>query len=226
MGVPSLPPHTGARLYDLLFPVVTREAAWRPYLISQLVGGLTTTPPGSPSSGDALQPAEAPVILDVGAGTGKQALAIAAAAPHARVIGLEPGNAVHAARTKNNPNGVEWLQGEAQALPLPDGSVDRIVISLALHHMTPTVRTAALAEFRRVLQPDGGLYVVEFGKPADPFMRFASAAARRLDDYDGMRDPYAGRIPAVLRAAGFHPRPGLRRRTPGGVVEVTEAWVV
>ena len=72
----------GAQLYDLLFPVVTRESAWRPRLISQLVAGLpvTTTPPGEASS-------SGPVILDVGAGTGKQALAIADAAPHAREIG-------------------------------------------------------------------------------------------------------------------------------------------
>ena len=33
----------GAQLYDLLFPVVTRESAWRPRLISQLVAGLPVT---------------------------------------------------------------------------------------------------------------------------------------------------------------------------------------
>ena len=210
----------GAQLYDLLFPVVTRESAWRPRLISQLVAGLpvTTTPPGEAAS-------SGPVILDVGAGTGKQALAIADAAPHARVIAVEPGSNVPAARQKPNPHQVEFLQGEAQALPLAAGSVDRVVISLALHHMSAPVRRDALAEFRRVLKPDGRLHVVEFGKPSDPFMRMASAFARRLDDYDGMRDPYAGRIPAILIAAGFHVRPGRRRRTPAGVIEVTEAWL-
>lgn len=209
----------GAQVYDLLFPVVTRESAWRPRLISQLVAGLpvTTPPPGPEPSG--------PVILDVGAGTGKQALAIADAAPHARVLAVEPGSNVHSARTKPNPRGVEFIQGEAQALPLPDDSVDRIVISLALHHMTAEVRRDALAEFRRVLKADGRLHVVEFGKPSDPFMRLASAVARRLDDYEGMREPYAGRIPAILVAAGFRVRPGRRSRTPGGVIEVTEAWL-
>ena len=165
----------GAQLYDLLFPVVTRESAWRPRLISQLVAGLpvTTTPPGEASS-------SGPVILDVGAGTGTQALAIADAAPHARVIAVEPGSNVHAARQKPNPHGVEFLQGEAQALPLAAGSVDRVVISLALHHMSAPVRREALAEFRRVLKPDGRLHVVEFGKPSDPFMRAASAFARQI----------------------------------------------
>lgn len=234
MTVPALPPHTGARLYDLLFPVVTRENAWRPRLISQLVSGLpvTTTPPGPAAtpppappatSGSPGAPSSAPLILDVGAGTGTQALAIAAAAPHARVVGLEPGNAVHAARAKPNPHGVEWVRGEAQRLPFPDDAVDRIVISLALHHMTPAVRRAALAEFRRVLRPDGRLHVVEVGRPTDPLMRLMTAIARRLDDPVGMRDPYAGRVPALLHAAGFRVRPGRRRRTPAGVVEVTEA---
>ncbi len=163
------------------------------------------------------------VILDVGAGTGKQALAIADAAPHARVIAVEPGSNVHAARQKPNPHQVEFIQGEAQALPLAAGSVDRIVISLALHHMSAPVRRDALAEFRRVLKPDGRLHVVEFGKPSDPFMQAASAFARRLDDYDGMRDPYAGRIPAILIAAGFHvrlaaaPHAGWGHRGHGGL---------
>ena len=207
-------PMTGAQVYDLLFPVVTREWAWRPRLISQLVAGLpaTTAAPG-------------PVIVDVGAGTGTQALAIAAAAPHARVIAVEPGINIHAAATKPNPHGVQWIQGDARSLPLADAAVDRVVISLALHHMTAEVRRAALAEFRRVLKSDGRLHVVEFGKPSDPLMRATSALARRLDDYEGMRDPFAGRIPAILVAAGFRVRPGRRRRTPGGVIEVTEAWV-
>jgi len=216
--LPALPAHAGARLYDVLFPLVTRERAWRPRLISQLVSGLpvTTTPPGPAAT-------PPPLILDIGAGTGTQALAIAAAAPHARVVGLEPGNAVHAARAKPNPHGVEWVRGEAQRLPFPDDAVDRIVISLALHHMTPAVRRAALAEFRRVLRPDGRLHVVEVGRPTDPLMRLMTAIARRLDDPVGMRDPYAGRVPALLHAAGFRVRPGRRRRTPAGVVEVTEA---
>ncbi|NLI19050.1 MAG: class I SAM-dependent methyltransferase [Actinomycetales bacterium] len=217
MGEIALNPR-GAQVYDLLFPVVTREWAWRPRLISQLVAGLpvTTTAPSEAAS--------SPVILDVGAGTGTQALAIAAAAPHARVVAVEPGTSVHAAHLKPNPHGVVWVRADAAALPFADGSADRIVISLALHHMSGEVRRSALREFRRVLAPDGRLHVVEFGRPTDPFMRVMSAVGRRLDDYDGMRDPYAGRIPALLHAAGFHVRPGRRRRTPGGVIEVTEAW--
>lgn len=201
----------GALVYDLLFPVVTREWAWRPLLLSAVVAGAATR-----SGVDR-------VILDAGAGTGNQALALAAAAPGARVLAVEPGPVVHAARRKSNPHGVAWVRADARALPLADASVDRVVVTLALHHMSPVVRAAALAEFRRVLRPDGRLHVVEFARPADPLMRAVSAVARRLDDPEGMREPYAGRVPAILRAAGFRVRPGQRRRTPAGVLELTEA---
>ncbi|MGH2896976.1 MAG: class I SAM-dependent methyltransferase, partial [Solirubrobacteraceae bacterium] len=51
-----------------------------------------------------------------------------------------------------------YLVGRAEELPLPDASVDVAVFMRTLHHVPPA---AALREARRVLRPDGAVYVAE-----------------------------------------------------------------
>ncbi|KAF8057919.1 Scube3 [Scenedesmus sp. PABB004] len=55
--------------------------------------------------------------------------------------------------------GTEFVQAAAEALPLPDGSVDVVVQMYAAHEMPEDARVAAAAEAFRVLRP-GGLAVL------------------------------------------------------------------
>ncbi|MEL6710415.1 MAG: bifunctional demethylmenaquinone methyltransferase/2-methoxy-6-polyprenyl-1,4-benzoquinol methylase UbiE [Pseudomonadota bacterium] len=58
---------------------------------------------------------------------------------------------------------VHYVQIDAEQLPLPDDSVDRITIAFGLRNVTDKDR--ALAEMYRVLKPGGRSLILEFSKP-------------------------------------------------------------
>ncbi|MCM3845778.1 class I SAM-dependent methyltransferase [Pseudonocardia sp. DR1-2] len=103
-------------------------------------------------------------VLEIGCGTGNVLLRATEAVPTATVRGVDPDpEAVAMARRKAAEAGVELeLQvGVAEDLPLDDGSVDRVLSSLMLHHIAADARVAALREAHRVLAPGGSLHLVD-----------------------------------------------------------------
>ena len=96
---------------------------------------------------------------------------------------------------------VRILAASAEALPLPDQSVDTVVTTFTLCTI-PDVR-AALVEFRRVLQPPGELLFCEHGAAPNPGVR------RWQDRLDGVWGHVAGgchlnrEIAPLIQAAGF-----------------------
>lgn len=62
---------------------------------------------------------------------------------------------------EKNPE-VETKIGTFFAIPYPDHSFDFVVSSYALHHLTDQQKCLALAEFERVLKPDGRLAIADF----------------------------------------------------------------
>ena len=90
-------------------------------------------------------------IADVGAGTGKLTRALAAAGFD--VVAVEPLPGLRE-RLRAAAPGVEALAGTAEALPLPDASVDAVACADAFHWFDGP---PAVAEFARVIRPGGGL---------------------------------------------------------------------
>jgi SAM-dependent methyltransferase len=97
------------------------------------------------------EPADA---LDVGAGTGQLAAALAQAG--ARVTAIEPGDETRRLLQRRLDEEVQVLNARAEALPLPDSSADLVVCADSFHWLDAA---RALAEFRRVLRPGGRLCV-------------------------------------------------------------------
>jgi SAM-dependent methyltransferase len=97
-------------------------------------------------------------VLDVGCGPGGLVRQLAAGG--ARPIGLEISDVQLATARARDPGG-RYLVGRAEDLPLPDDSIDLVIFMRALHHVPVEAMTAALIESRRVLRPDGLLYVAE-----------------------------------------------------------------
>ncbi|MFI6926636.1 class I SAM-dependent methyltransferase [Nonomuraea spiralis] len=99
----------------------------------------------------ALEAAPGPRVLDLGAGTGKLTATLAELG--AEVVAVEPDPAMLAELRRSLP-GVRALAGSAEAIPLPDGSVDAVVAGNAMHWFDMAV---AGPEIARVLAPGGVL---------------------------------------------------------------------
>ena len=94
-------------------------------------------------------------IADVGAGTGKLTRALVAA-PDAEVVALDPDPAMLAALREAVP-GVPTFVGSAERMPLPDASLDAIVLGQAWHWVEPV---AASVEIGRVVRSGGVLGLI------------------------------------------------------------------
>jgi ubiquinone/menaquinone biosynthesis C-methylase UbiE len=106
-------------------------------------------------------------VLEIGAGSGlnfpfygDQVQRVLALDPSARLLGFARRRAA-AAKVP-----VEFLLGSATAIPLPDNSIDTVVMTWTLCSIPDA--SAALAEMRRVLKGDGQLLFVEHGLAPDP----------------------------------------------------------
>jgi SAM-dependent methyltransferase len=96
-----------------------------------------------------LGPAPGPRVLDLGAGTGK--LTVTLIELGAEAIAVEPDLAMLAELRRAVPT-VRALPGSAEAIPLPDSSVDAVVAGNAMHWFEMDV---AGPEIARVLVPGG-----------------------------------------------------------------------
>ena len=65
--------------------------------------------------------------------------------------------------------GIEWLAGDAEALPFADRSFDLYTIAFGLRNVTRIER--ALAEARRVLKPGGRFLCLEFTPAISPLLQ-------------------------------------------------------
>jgi len=93
-------------------------------------------------------------VLDLAAGTGKLTRQLV---PYAlEVVAVEPGDEMRRVLQEVVP-GVEALFGTAEAIPLPDESVDVVTVAQAFHWFDAD---RAVAEIARVLRPGGGLGLI------------------------------------------------------------------
>lgn len=142
-------------------------------------------------------------VLDLGCGTGTLAVMIKQSAPEAQVTGLDGDEQVLTiARTKAeraNLN-IQLDHGLAYELPYPDHSFDVAVSSFVIHHLTSEDKVRAFKEVRRVLRPDGWFHILDFGRPVN-FLTRIQALAFKL--FEQTADNFNGRIPSMLKEAGF-----------------------
>src|SRR5213078_4343623 len=89
-------------------------------------------------------------ILDLGCGTGRFSEALAVRFD-AEVIGIDPSEKMlEQARSKAHDPRIRYGPGRGESIPLPDGSVDLIFMSMIFHHFdNPKL---AARECRRVLR--------------------------------------------------------------------------
>ena len=115
-------------------------------------------------------------LLDVAGGTGDIAFRFLSRAPGAQatVCDLTEPMLVEGrkrAEAERMAGALDWVVGDAMALPFPDASFDRYTISFGIRNVTRV--QDALAEAFRVLRPGGRLMVLEFSQLPVPALQWA-----------------------------------------------------
>lgn len=122
-------------------------------------------------------------VLDVATATGNTAFALA---PHAqRITGLDltPEMLAEAGRqaAARGITNVDFVLGDAEAMPFPDATFDVVTCRIAAHHFPDVARFCR--ETYRVLKPGGRCLLVDNVAPEDDVLD------RFMNGIDKLRDP-------------------------------------
>lgn len=112
------------------------------------------------------------IVVDIACGTGDLTLAFANKTTQP-VIGIDFTYAMLPIANRKSINANQksaiFINGDAQALPLPDGCCDVVSIAFGIRNVQDIPQ--ALSEFYRVLRPGGRVIVLEFSEPTNPLVR-------------------------------------------------------
>jgi demethylmenaquinone methyltransferase/2-methoxy-6-polyprenyl-1,4-benzoquinol methylase len=146
--------------YDLMNRLMTggRDVAWRRLAVREVLRGRDPA---------ALR------VLDVATGTGDLAIALRDAGA-GEVVGLDFSAPMLAEARRKEASGfalehIEWIEGDAVALPFPAASFDAVTVGFGLRNM-PSY-PGALREMARVLRPGGVLVCLETTPLAVPVLQ-------------------------------------------------------
>jgi len=176
--------------YDRVVAVMSRERVWRSAMLRLIA------------------PADEDLIVDVGAGTGSLAVALKQRAPSCRLVAIDPDPAVlEIARAKGEAlaRGIEWRHGMGDQISefVADGSANKVVSSLVLHHCDLPVKQRILGAMAKVLQPGGLLVIADYGRQRTPWMRALFLLVQVVDGFKTTSQNARGILPRLIADAGF-----------------------
>src|SRR5713226_1571133 len=135
-------------------------------------------------------------LLDVGGGTGAATERFAMGCNE--VVVLEPDRRKVAEGRKLRP-AIRFVEGQAEEIPFPDRTFDRVTSVVAFHHMGNQER--ALEEMRHVLRDSGRIVLFELPPARAPGPLFRWIAGYRHAGHMAFHGP--DELTAKLRSAGF-----------------------
>jgi len=189
--------------YDQTAIATTYDTArgYRPEVLRQWLDLVAAHAPSAPK-----------LIVDLGCGTGRFTQPLADRF-EAKVIGIDPSERMLAAARAKPGNGRgEFRQASSEKLPLADGCVDMIFMSMVLHHLPD--RPATARECRRILRDGGRLCVRNCTRDiVYPQSRF----------FPGMLPMVDADLPSSADVVALFEAAGLRSRAHETVTQVIAA---
>lgn len=140
-------------------------------------------------------------LLDLACGPGSLTLDLAPYVGSATGLDLTPAmlEQARAAQEKRGIEGIQWVQGDAAALPFPDGAFTLVTSSAAFHHFADPAKV--LSEMARVCRSGGRVVVIDVTPEAEK--------AEAYDRMERMRDPSHGHAHSIGELGGIGRRLGL-----------------
>ena len=139
-------------------------------------------------------------VLDLGSGTGRFSPSLAESFGGA-VYGVEPSAGMRRAAVEGSAHpAVLYLEGSADAIPLPDASVDLVLLYLVWHHVPD--HAAAAAEIRRVLRPGGRVLMRSTFSDRMPYLAWHTYFPRAVE-LEREIFPSTGEVEREFAAAGM-----------------------
>ncbi|MAY32047.1 MAG: bifunctional demethylmenaquinone methyltransferase/2-methoxy-6-polyprenyl-1,4-benzoquinol methylase UbiE [Rhodovulum sp.] len=163
-------------------------------------------------------------LLDVAGGTGDISFRFLKRAPGANAVVLDMTESMliagrQRAEAEQQADHLNWVVGDAMALPFEDNTFDVYTISFGIRNVTRV--QDALSEAYRVLRPGGRLMVLEFSQLPNPALQWAydrysfnvipamgKAIANDRDSYQYLVEsirkfPDQDTFASMIRTAGF-----------------------
>ncbi|MDK8172642.1 demethylmenaquinone methyltransferase [Curtobacterium citreum] len=119
----------------------------------------------------AVDPQPGERVLDIAAGTGTSAAALAKKGAEVTALDLSAG--MIAVGRERHPE-ITFVEGDAEHLPFDDDSFDAVTISFGLRNVNDPMQ--AITEMLRVLKPGGRVVICEFSTPPMALLRFGYGA--------------------------------------------------
>ena len=136
-----------------------------------------------------------PKLLDVGCGHG---LIHPYLAGYFAITGTDVAGEVLTLAAQQNPD-VSYVPYDGAKLPFADASFDLALAICVMHHVPPAEWLKFLGEMKRVVKPDGGIFIFEHN-PFNPLTRYV-VSHNELDH--GVRLLSGGRLRKLMREAGL-----------------------
>ena len=137
-------------------------------------------------------------VLDVACGTGTQAISLAKQGH--RVVGIDLSTDMlnRAQKKQRGLANIEFIEKDATDTGYPNGTFDVTMISFGLHDMPELMAMAVLEEMKRVTKPNGRLYILDYGQPANVLVRKSSRLICSIWESEHYRNFVSNRIDHYL----------------------------
>jgi ubiquinone/menaquinone biosynthesis C-methylase UbiE len=139
-------------------------------------------------------------ILDIGCATGRLLRSAGRRWPKAQLMGVDPSEGmIEVARGLETK--ASFMVGLAEAIPLPDSSVDVALTTLSFHHWDDPM--SGLREIRRVLKPGGRFCLADVNLPRVLATVISHFGSRTVNDLRSMFERAGLHVTLKKRTAAF-----------------------